>query len=102
MMIALDVKNALCLVLQNIQTASALACPALHGKVKPVEDLPEFDSKIWPVAIAMLADALKVEIEDDVNIFREERGRRALTLDEAVEMVMKVAKPMSALAEQSA
>jgi hypothetical protein len=67
----------------------------LNGKSKPIEDLAEFDSKIWPVATAMLSKELGIIIADDVNIFREDRTRRALTLDETVAVVLKVAQPAS-------
>ena len=49
------VRIALVEVLQNIQTASGLKCPAIDGSTKPIEELPKFDIKIWPVAIGMLA-----------------------------------------------
>lgn len=95
-MVADDVKQKLYKVLQDIQSLSSLDCPNLTGKVKPIEDLPEFDSKIWPVATALLAQALGVVIADDVNIFREEHTRRALTLDETVTIFLKAAKVVPA------
>ena len=33
-------------VLQTIQAASGLECPNIKGSTKPIEDLPQFDSKI--------------------------------------------------------
>lgn len=78
-------------VLQTIQAASGLECPPLVGGTKPVEDLPKFDSKIWPVAIGMLGAKLGVVIASDVNIFRRAKSTVALTIDEAVAMVVAIA-----------
>lgn len=77
-------------VLQTIQTASGLECPPLIGATKPVEALPKFDSKIWPVAIGMLAASLGITIADDVNIFRRDKSCVALTIDETVAMVLEL------------
>ena len=43
-------KEKLIAVLGQIQADSDLECPALTGATKPVESVPGFDSKIWPVA----------------------------------------------------
>jgi len=81
------IRSALVEVLQIIQTISDLACPPLGGGTKPIEELPEFDSKIWPVAIGMLGEKLGISIANDVNIFRQDDSCVALTMDE---IVMKV------------
>lgn len=78
-------------VLQNIQAASGLDCPTITGTTKPLEALPNFDSKIWPVAICMLASELGITIANDVNIFSQEKGCVALTIDETVAMVVELA-----------
>lgn len=83
------VKTKLIAVLQTIQATSGLECPAIIGSTKPADDLAQFDSKIWPVAIGMLAAQLGITIADDVNIFRREQGCIALTIDESVAMVVK-------------
>ena len=82
------VKAALVEVLQNIQTASGLECPAITGATKPIEELPKFDSKIWPVAIGILGVKLGITIANDINIFRREKTAVALTVDEAVAIVV--------------
>lgn len=74
-------------ILQNIQATSDLECPPIGGGTKPVEELPKFDSKIWPVAIGMLGAKLGVTIANDVNIFREDDSCVALTIDEIVAKV---------------
>ena len=86
------VRAALVEVLQNIQTASGLECPAIAGTAKPIEELPKFESEIWPVAIGMLGVKLDVTIANDVNIFRREKTTIALTVDEAVAIVVALAE----------
>lgn len=88
---ASTVRGKLVKVLQEIQATSGLACPSLNGGIKPIEDLPEFDSKIWPVAAGMLAAELGIEIADDVNIFRREKSKTPLTLDETISIVVGIA-----------
>jgi hypothetical protein len=53
-------------VLEGIQAASGEECPLLVGETRPLEDLPQFDSKVWPVAIGMVAAELSIDIPDDV------------------------------------
>jgi hypothetical protein len=85
------VREKLVEVLTEIQEASGLDCPQLDGNLKPVEAIPEFDSKIWPVAIGMLAAKLAIIIPDDVNIFRQDKSCVAFTLDETIAMVLELA-----------
>ena len=49
-------KEKLIAILGQIQADSDLECPPLTGATKPVENLPKFDSKVWPVATTILAD----------------------------------------------
>jgi hypothetical protein len=84
------VRKNLVEVLQLIQASSGLGCPAIVGTTKPVEDLPEFNSKIWPVAVGMLAAKLGVTIPADVNIFRQEKSDVAFTVDQTVAAVLAV------------
>ncbi len=82
------VKAKLIEILQTIQTASGLECPTIVGTTKPLEDLPQFDSKIWPVATGMLAEKLGITIDNDVNIFSEGKTCNPLTIDSTVAMVV--------------
>ncbi|WP_447916441.1 hypothetical protein [Delftia acidovorans] len=75
-------------VLQLIQATSELECPPLRAGTKPIEALPQFDSKIWPVAVSMLSAKLGITIANDVNIFRQENSCIALTVDEIVAKVL--------------
>ena len=43
-----EVKEELIAVLRQVQNDSGLKCPTLTGVTKPVEDIPKFDSMIWP------------------------------------------------------
>jgi hypothetical protein len=86
-----EVRRALVKVLEMIQTNSGLPCPSLTGTIKPVEDLKEFDSTVWPVAIGMLSMELDLEIADNVNIFLSEDGMQANSIDQAAELVCKLA-----------
>lgn len=79
-------------VLQHIQVTSELECPPLSGATKPIEELPEFDSKIWPVAIGMLGAKLGITIANDVNIFCQDNSCVALTIDEIVAKVVAIAE----------
>ncbi|MCA9180405.1 MAG: hypothetical protein KDA51_03110 [Planctomycetales bacterium] len=85
-----QIRSSLVEVLQTIQATSELECPPLSGNTKPMEALPEFDSKIWPVAIGMLSLKLKVQIPPDTNIFTQDGCANALTVDEIVAKVIKI------------
>ena len=76
------VKEKLIAVLRQIQADSGLDCPPLTGDTKPVEDLPGFDSKVWPVATTMLATEIGATIPNDVNIFVEETTKLPRSIDE--------------------
>ena len=86
------VRTALSEVLQFIQEASGLECAPMVGGMKPIEDLPKFDSKIWPVAIGMLGAKLGITIANDENIFRLKDSCIAQSIDEIVALVSKLAE----------
>ncbi len=94
-------KAALVEVLQLIQTLSGEDCPSITGATKPTEDLPKFDSKIWPVAIGMVAKKLEITIANDVNIFCREKSCTALTIDETVAILIKLADTQSTASNQA-
>jgi hypothetical protein len=87
------VKNRLCEVLRTIQSKRRLQCPPLLGHSVPADELERFDSKMWPIAIGMLASALGVPIPNDANVFKV--GRRTQTIDEAVTIVCALAAKAS-------
>ena len=75
-------KGKLIAVLGQIQADSGLECPPLTGATKPVEDLPKFDSKVWPIATTILATEIDATIPNDVNIFIDETTKLPRSIDE--------------------
>ena len=96
------VQTTLVEVLQNIQATSELECPPLGGATKPIEELPKFDSKIWPVAIGMLCAKLGISIANDVNIFRQDDSSIALTIDEIVAKVVALVEAQAVVEPKQA
>ena len=85
-------KEHLIAVLAEIQDDSDLDCPPLTGATKPIESLPEFDSKVWPVATTILAARIGVTIPNDVNIFVDETTKLPLSIDETTVFVCDLLK----------
>ena len=88
-------KGKLIAVLGQIQAESGLECPRLTGNTKPVENLPEFDSKVWPVATTILAIEVGMTIPNDVNIFVDETTKLARSIDETADFVCDLLKKQS-------
>lgn len=80
-------KETLIAVLSQIQADSHLECPPLTGATKPVEEIPKFDSKVWPVATTILSTEIGALIPDDVNIFMDETTKLPLSIDQSVAFV---------------
>ena len=89
------VKQKLIAVLRQIQADSSLDCPPLTGDTIPVDDLPGFDSKVWPVATTMLAAEIGATIPNDVNIFVNETTNLPRSIDEIAVFVSEVLKKHS-------
>ncbi len=85
-------KEKLIVILGQIQADSGLECPELTGAVKPVESLPQFDSKVWPVATTILATEISATIPNDVNIFVDESTKLPRSIDEAAAFVCALLK----------
>ena len=88
-------KGKLIAVLGQIQAESGLESPRLTGNTKPVENLPEFDSKVWPVATTILAIEVGMTIPNDVNIFVDETTKLARSIDETAVFVCDLLKKQS-------
>ena len=84
-----QVKEALLAVLTQVQASSGLECPPLADAVRPIEDLPKFDSKIWPVALGLIGKKLGVPVPLDVNVFREEQTKVPYNIEQTVTAIMK-------------
>ncbi|YCI07154.1 hypothetical protein M1D34_31365 (plasmid) [Ensifer sp. D2-11] len=93
-----DVQKHLMDVLATIQAISQEACPTLDPTVRPAEELPKFNSKVWPVAAGMLGAALGKEIPPDVNIFVDDATKQALTIAQTVALVCTLIKQLDAQA----
>lgn len=89
---SVTVKDNLIALLKQIQADSGLECPPLTGVARPVEDLPKFDSKVWPVATTLLATAIDATIPNDVNIFIDETAKLPRSIDEIAVFVRDLLK----------
>ena len=88
-------KSKLIAILYQIQADSDLECPPLSGATKPVESLPKFDSKVWPVATTILATEIGAAIPNDVNIFFDETTKLPRSIDETAAFVCDLLKKQS-------
>lgn len=88
----MTLKKKLISVLGQIQADSGLECPSLTGDTKPIEDIPEFDSIVWPVATTILATEIEATIPNDVNIFIEETTKLPRSIDGTVAFVCGLLK----------
>jgi hypothetical protein len=87
-----DLVDTLIAIIGQIQTDSELECPTLTGATKPVGTVPEFDSKIWPVATTILATEINIPIPDDVNIFIDETTKAPRSIEEIAVFVCELQK----------
>ncbi len=85
-------KDKLIAVLGQIQVDSGLECPQLTGETKPVESIPKFDSKVWPVATTILATEIGASIPNDVNIFIDEATKLPRSIDDISAFVSELLK----------
>ena len=90
------VKAKLIEVLTTVQTLSGEQCPNMTGGTRPVESLPKFTSKVWPVAAGLLGIALGKSIPCEANIFVDDQTKAPLSIDETVAMVIKLVKEQEA------
>jgi|SRR5579863_6338344 len=86
------VKDKLINILGQIQVDSGLDCPPLTGAIKPIENIPKFNSKIWPVATTILAMEIGASIPNDVNIFVDEATKLPRSIDETAVFVSDLLK----------
>jgi hypothetical protein len=90
------VKAKLVTVLQNIQALSGETCPAISDTTRPVEALPNFTSKVWPVAAGMLGIALGKPLPCEINIFVHEQSKTPLSLNQTVALVIRLIEEQEA------
>jgi hypothetical protein len=85
-------KEKLIAILTQIQADSGLECPPLTGATKPVDNIPKFDSKVWPVATTILSGEIGSSIPNDVNIFVDETTKLPRSIDEMAVFVCELLK----------
>ena len=90
------VRNALIAVIQTIQTTTCQVDLPVTAETRPAQDLPGFDSKVWPVAISMLAAELAIVIPPDVNIFANQITKKLLTIAEVATLLCQLNATQSA------
>lgn len=90
------VKAKLIEVLQTVQSLSGEDCPAVDGGTKPTEALPNFTSKVWPVAAGMLGIALGKSIPCEANIFVDDDTKVPLAINQTVALVLKILEEQEA------
>ena len=91
-------KQTLIAILGQIQVDSGLECPPLTGQTKPVGTIPQFDSKVWPVAITILALQIDATIPNEVNIFIDEQTNLPRSIDEIAAFVCELLNKTQAAA----
>ncbi|WP_419943488.1 hypothetical protein [Candidatus Palauibacter sp.] len=79
-------------VIVQIQVDSGLDCPQLTGATKPLDNVPGFDSKVWPVATTILSMEIGAPIPDDMNIFVDETTKIPRSIDEIAASVCELLK----------
>jgi hypothetical protein len=88
-------KKKLIAILRQIQADSGLECPPLTGATKPVESIPKFDSKTWPVATTILATEMGASIPNDVNIFIDKATKLPRSIDDIATFVCELLEKKS-------
>jgi hypothetical protein len=88
-------KEKLITVIGQIQSESGLQCPPLTGATRPIESLPKFDSKVWPVATTILSTEIGTRIPNEVNIFVDETTKAPRSIDETVAFVCELLKVLA-------
>jgi hypothetical protein len=78
-------------VLGLIQQDSGRATGPITGSTCPAKDLRDFDSKIWPVATTMLAQATGFAIPNRTNLFVSTNGKQYRTVDQIAAELCRLA-----------
>jgi hypothetical protein len=91
------VRKSLIAVLERIQADSGQSSTPITGSTCPTTDLPGFDSKLLPVAIVMLGEAIGTANPADKNLFAKVNGNDP-TVDQIVERVCARARSQATVA----
>lgn len=74
-------------VIKSIGRDSGCEEAPVDETTRPINDLSWFDSLMWPVSMSLLADELGMEIPDDVNIYKSEKGDPLSTREAAARLI---------------
>lgn len=91
-----SVREALVATLKEVQALMGQQCPELKGSTVPINDLPKFDSKVWPVALGLVGLKLKADVPVDVNVFRQEQTRIPHTIEQTVTAILNAIQAKAA------
>lgn len=80
---------ALIATLSEVQQLMGQPCPPLSANCVPINDLPKFDSKVWPVAFGLVGLKLNVEVPVEINVFRQEQTRIPNNIEQTVTAILK-------------
>ncbi|RYD65424.1 MAG: hypothetical protein EOP84_31945 [Verrucomicrobiaceae bacterium] len=97
------VLEALVATLAEVQHLMGQTCPPLKATTVPIDELPMFDSKIWPVAFGMIGEKLKIRVPVDVNVFRRDKSKIPHTIEQTVNAILNAiaAKPSPSIDRSS-
>lgn len=83
-------------VLGRIQADSGLPCPPLTASTKPVDDIPQFDSKVWPVATSLLSTEIGCPIPNHVNVFVDDKTKCPRSISQIADFLCTLLNQQSA------
>jgi hypothetical protein len=78
------IREALVKVLTQIMASLGRPVPTFTDDLKPIEDLEDFNSELWPAAKGMLQKELSILIPPGTNIFREPVTKKPYTLAQII------------------
>ena len=87
MELAAKIRVALVKVLTIIQETSGAGMPEMTDSLRPLLDLEDFNSEVWPIASGMLQIELAIQIPAKINIFEEPLTKKALSISEIVKRI---------------
>jgi len=95
-----SVRDALIATLKEVQALMGQPCPELTGGTVPINDLPRFDSKVWPVAFGLVGQKLDVEVPVDINVFRQAQTRIPHTIEQTVTAILNAIQAKAAVKDK--
>jgi len=84
MNLEVTIREALVNCLIQIQTSSGKFLSVITDVLKPLGDLEDFNSEVWPIASGMLQAELGILIPGKTNIFKDAVSKKPLSIEEIV------------------